>query len=109
MERIRWTKKISYRNILEIKKQETKNAGTVMFYYPSKINQKSDNKKQMNEKIKRISRHIDRYSKPKNTDMLGRYLHALVRKELKIHGFKIISEENNAKSYHEKEWNGNID
>ena len=35
------------------------------------------------DKIKRITSHIDRYSHPKVTNVLGRHLHALVKKRVK--------------------------
>ena len=98
-------KKLVMEGVLKIEKQETRNAGTVIFYYPSKLIKKLEGKDEIQNKIRRIARHIDRYSRPKNTEMLGRYLHVLVRKELKIHGFKIISEEIKAKSYQKREWN----
>lgn len=96
-------KKLVTDKVLLVQKQKTNYAGTVHFYYPNRLISTSNNKIEITKKIKRISRHIDRYSRPKNTDMLGRYLHALVRKELKIHGFEILSE-GKAKSYENEMW-----
>lgn len=96
-------KKLTIEKILQVQKQETRNAGTINFYYPVRLISRLEDEKEIRNKIKRISRHIERYSRQKNTDMLGRYLHALVRKELKIHGFEILSE-GKVKSYQGKSW-----
>lgn len=96
-------KKLVSDKILQVKNQKTNYADIVHFYYPSRLISDPADKQGMAKKIKRIVRHIDRYSRPKNTDMLGRYLHALVRKELKIHGFEIL-DEGKVNSYKGKVW-----
>jgi len=55
------------------------------------------------KKINSIAKQIDRYSHPRIADILGRHLHALVRIELKIHGFN-VKEEGRVNSYKNKKW-----
>lgn len=87
-------------NTMEIK---TKYIGKIRFYFPTKIVTNYDDEQKMIAKMKRITNHVNRYSHPRIRDVLGRHLHALVKNELRIQGFKII-DEGRVNSYNGKEW-----
>ncbi|MDE1829450.1 MAG: hypothetical protein KGI25_03915 [Thaumarchaeota archaeon] len=90
-------KKLVEDNILMTEARDTNNSSSVHFYYPTNLDISPT---EMSSKIKNIVTQIDRYSSPRNTSVLGNYLHALVRRELKVHRFKIIDE--NTNSYGDK-------
>ncbi len=79
-------------------------AGKTHFYYSRRLVTNYLDERELLKKIKIISKHIDRYSHPRVSDVVGRHLHAMVRKELKILGFKII-DEGRVKSYKKMRWN----
>ncbi len=95
--------KLIKENVLQTKPKKTTYAGEVHFYYSSKLIPTFYSEKEIKGKLKRLSKQIDRYSHPKNTDLLGRHLHALVRKELQMHNF-LIHSEGNVNSYDGKTW-----
>ena len=88
--------------VLRSMEMNTKHAGKIRFYFPAKIMTNYSEERKMMDKIKRIMDHIDRYSHPKVTSVLGKHLHALVKSELRAQGFKIVGE--NIRTYKEKEW-----
>lgn len=85
---------------LFMKKESIEKVGKVKFYYPASLEIDRKQKTRLDEKIEKISGIIKRYSNNKNTAMLGKHLHYLVKTELRVQGFDI--EDENTNKYEEK-------
>lgn len=96
-------KKLEKEDILRSLEAQTKFAGLVRYYFPSKIVKSYDDEKKIIKKTNAISKQIDRYSHPRIAYILGKHLHALVRNELRFCGFKIL-EEGRVNSYKRRKW-----
>ncbi len=95
--------KMEKEQILRSMEIKTKYTGKIRFYFPAKIVRNYDDEEKIMLKIKRTASHISRYSSPKITDILGRHLHALVKNELRVQGFRII-DEGRVNSHNGRHW-----
>jgi len=85
--------------ILTSKKITIKDVGESKFYFPKQF----EGNEKIDEKIKKSSYWIRRYSQNKNVRMLGDHLHDVVRSELRVQGFHIIAEKN-IRTFEDKKW-----
>lgn len=96
-------KKLEKENVLDSMEMKTEQGNKILFYYPKKIISNYNDEEKIIAKMKRITSHINKYSSSKVTNILGKHLHALVKNELRVQGFKII-DECNVNSYKGRKW-----